>query len=222
MENFTATMIGVFWILAAAGFGLIGGIIGRWNGGGEPVGWGKYTPNPVDPILLSIPYAVIAFALLPWKIAAVLWILTVIAILKGHGRNMDLGTFDNSSRPEGVKAEWYEFLIKGLYGKIPEYWYDALGLAISGLTYTLPVGLAVALGVDGLFMPGMLVALSGALKSLGYMVGRPFETKTKIDDYIEPRVERIVRLSDPTSWGEFFAWDFLWTVAVPVFWILVL
>lgn len=108
-----STLNGLYFFFAVLLGAILGGIVYRWRGGGEPVGWGKYMPRPVDQILFSLPYIALAFYVLPSWSAGILSLITVAFVSKGHGRNMDLGTFDNNSRPEGVKPEWYEGLIDG-------------------------------------------------------------------------------------------------------------
>lgn len=194
---------------------LVGAIVFRWRGGGQPEGWGKYMPRPIDQTLFSLPYIGLAFYFLPWWQAAILSLITVAMVTKGHGRNMDLGNSD-ATHPD-ARPEWYEGLIEGLYGKIPNYWYDALGLAISGLTYTIPVGLFLANPAGPYFYEGLALAFSGALKAPAYMLGRWFDTKTSADDYLEPRLNTVVRLDGATSWGEFFTGFLLWGAAGIIF-----
>lgn len=208
MPNLTA-------ILIILGVALVGAIIYRWRGGGQPEGWGKYMPRPIDQTLFSLPYIGLAFYFLPWWPAAILSFVTVALVSKGHGRNMDLGNSD-ATHPD-AKPEYYEGLISGLYGKISNYWYDALGLVISGLTYTLPVGLFLANPAGPYFWEGLALALSGALKAPAYMLGRWLDTKTGLDEYLEPRLYKVVRLDGATSWGEFFTGLFLWGFAVALF-----
>lgn len=210
----------LFFIIVASA--IIGGIVYRWRGGGEPVGWGKYMPRPLDQILFSVPYIALAFYVLPLWSAGILSLITVAFVSKGHGRNMDLGTFDNSLPPGGVKPEWYEGIIDGLYGKIPEYWYDALGLAVSGLTYTIPVGLFIADPAGGYFWEGLFLALSGALKAPAYMLGRWLDDNggDPLDDF-EDQTDGVVTFDGPTSWGEFLTGFFLWAGAAAVGWFIV-
>ena len=208
MENILG--IGIVILLA-----LVGAIIFRWRGGGQPEGWGKYMPRPVDQTLFSLPYIGLAFFFLPWWPALILSIITVAMITKGHGRNMDLGHSDET-HPNAL-PEWYEGLILGLYGKISNYWYDALGLVISGLTYTIPVGLFLANPSGPYFVEGLILALSGALKAPAYMFGRWLDEKTGFEEYLEPRLYKVVRLDGATSWGEFFTGLFLWGAAGALF-----
>ncbi len=205
------TLIGLLICFVLA---VVGGIIFRWRGGGEPVGWGKYMPRPIDQILFSSIYMVIAFGVLEQWPATILSIITVIMVSKGHGRNMDLGTFDNSSKPGGVKPEWYEGLIAGLYGKIPEYWYDALGMVVSGLTYTIPLGLFIADPAGPYFTEGLIIAASGGLKGPAYMIGWFFHDMLwNTVDVSSEDLQKVVRFDGETSLGEFLTGFFLWGVA---------
>lgn len=175
---------------------IAGLFIGRWNGGGRPK-FLKWLDNPFSQILYAYPYLLILLAAVPVTVITapawlagfhifLIFVLTVIMILKGHGHNMDLGTSD----PRGL-PEWYEgALYKALYGKIPNYWYDAIGLVISGLTYTLPVGL---------YLGNPLLALSGALKAPAYMLGRALYD-WKPEFFNMPKLA----MDAATAWGEAF------------------
>lgn len=207
------TLIGILICFVVA---VIGGIIFRWRGGGEPVGWGKYMPRPVDQILFSSIYIAIAFLILDQWPAAILSIITVIMVSKGHGRNMDLGTFDNSTVKGGVKPEWYEGLIAGLYGRIPEYWYDALGMVVSGLTYTIPLGLFIGDPSGDYFTEGMILAASGALKGPAYMIAWLIDSIYEISDIYDDEFEAVVEFEGATSFGEFLTGFFLWGVAAAI------
>lgn len=178
--------------------GLAGLIIGRWNGGGRPK-FLKWLDNPLSQILYAYPYLIILWltapAIMPlapawfvyWHIFLV-FALTVVTILKGHGRNMDLGTSDKNK--PNAELEWYEGLIYPLYGKIPNYWYDALGLVISGLTYTLP---------SGLYTANPFLALSGAFKAPSYMLGK-FLCDRWPNVFIRPKIA----MDGFTAYGEAF------------------
>lgn len=185
--------------------------IGRWNGGGRP-SWLRWLDNPFSQILYAWPYIAIACLAVPqlvdgprwfeWWHVALLSVLTVVMVVKGHGHNMDLGTSDPRGEPE-----WYEGgLYEALYGKISNYWYDAIGLAISGLTYTLPLGL---------YMANPLLALSGALKAPAYMAGRALWNW-------KPEFFRSERwaMDAPTAYGEAFTCAALHAVAAAVLWEL--
>lgn len=187
----------------------IGGLLYRYRGGGEPNEALSF-PRPVDQLLFSSIYFAIAFLTLPWWPAAILSGVTLVMVLKGHGRNMDLGTSD-ATHPN-AKPEWYEGIIGGLYGKIPNYWYDALGLMISGLTYTAPLGLFIADPSGPYLTLGLILAASGALKAPAYMLGRAGEAffERLLDGVDE---EKIIMLDGPTSLGEFFTGFFLYLVA---------
>lgn len=181
----------VFYLIPLLMF-TFGLFIGRWNGGGRPE-WLKWLDNPFSQILYAYPVLLILLVVVPatvhtepnwlsnWHIFLV-YAATVIMILKGHGHNMDLGTSDEG-KPEAL-PEWYEGIIQPLYGKIPNYWYDALGLVISGITYTLPLGL---------YLGNPLLAVSGAVKAPMYMLGRA------ISDIFSFKK---LSLSEPTAWGE--------------------
>lgn len=175
---------------------IFGLFIGRWNGGGRPK-WLKWLDNPFSQMLYAYPILLILLAAVPaavqtepnwlsnwlsnWHIFVV-YVASFVMILKGHGHNMDLGTSDES-KPNAL-PEWYEGIIQPLYGKIPNYWYDALGLVISGVTYTLPAGI---------YLGNPALAFVGAVKAPMYMLGREI---SKVFSFKE------LSLSEPTAFGE--------------------
>jgi hypothetical protein len=91
---------------------------------------------------------------------------------------MDLANYKKPREPETIEP-----IIKYWHEKIPEYLYDVIGTALTGLIVTLPVGIYMALfghyhyvevfssNEYNAYLPGILVGLSGLLKSPGYMIG---------------------------------------------------
>ena len=156
-------------ILGAA---LIGGLIYRMRGG-----LGPSLPRPIEQILFSLPYGGFAYLVTEnWIVAAVALAITTVTVLKGHGNNMDLGTWE-----EAAEHEWYEKLL-GYYKLDPqsprtaaEYWYDVGGMAISGLTYTIPAGVATL---------NPLVAISGVLKAPAYMISWALIKSTELGEWL--------------------------------------
>lgn len=132
-------------------FALAGAFVYRMRGGMKPS-----FPRPVDQMLFALPYGVAVFLAQGPILGLAAFVLTTLALVKGHGNSMDLGDQDKT-------PEWYEFLIKWLKPKISLYWYDATGLALSGLSYTLPAGI---------LMLNPWIALSGVLKSPAYMLAK--------------------------------------------------
>ena len=112
----------------------------------------------------SLPYAMFVLAAMDYTLwgfvaAGAVLILTFTAVATGHGNYQDLGEWKNENH---YKSEQTEFLINWLMGRINNYWYDALGLSVTGLIITLPAGIVLC---------SPLIALSGALKGPAYMVG---------------------------------------------------
>lgn len=138
---------------------IAGAFVYRMRGGMKPS-----LPSPVDQMIFALPYGVVTYLETNIWIALVVYILTTIAIRKGHGNTMDLGT-----QPES-DPEWYEFFIKWAKPRLSPYWYDALGQAVSGLTYTLPAGIATL---------NPVLALSGIAKAPAYMISRKGDADTE-------------------------------------------
>lgn len=135
---------------------VVGALISRWHGGG----FFRISKAWIS-IIWALPFAYLVGTYNSWL---VLPALTLCALGKstGHGNWFDLATM-----PQGTR-ERLEFIIRPLYNRIPEYWYDVLGLAITGLA-------AVSGGL--LILPyspvgAALIMACGLIKALCYMVGR--------------------------------------------------
>jgi len=144
---------------AAASSGMI---VYRWRGSDEDI-------RPLSQIIFALPYAAATWFLAPhigagWTNYAYLSIVTLLvfaatfaAVCTGHGGWQDLGT--------SIKArtdEWLEFSIKWLKPYLSPYWYDVLGMCVSGLAISLSCGIATL---------NPIIALSGLTKSLAYVIG---------------------------------------------------
>jgi len=150
-------------------------------------GWPSL-PRPIEQALFCIPILLVSLSS-PWYIALLAYALSVAAVCKGHGRNMDLG--HSHKKNEDVEPEWYEFTVSWLQPHLSEYWYDVIGVSISGLTYTLP-----------LLLTNPIMAPVGLLKGPAYMIGwtnkMPSITIGKFT------------LKHETEWGEFLTGEFIW------------
>lgn len=133
---------------------IAGGFLYRWRG--MALKWKKYFPRPFNQIAFAAPYALACVPDLGWWALGIL-ALTTLATLSGHGGFLDMGTWKSERDDETL-----EFIIKPLQNRIPDFWYDSIGMAITGLVITLPAGIALG---------SPILALSGALKSLAYIMG---------------------------------------------------
>lgn len=162
------------------------------------------TPHPSEQMAFCLIFAGLFYVYeVPLSQAIIAYVVAVIMTLKGHGDSMDLGWYKNAKPSE---REWYNFMIKRWEDKLSPYWYDFLGLVISGLVITLFPGLILSF-----FDPivGILVGLSGALKGVAYMIGwliQPdFDKRQKLKlkwGWFE--------ITNATQWGEFFTGLFIW------------
>jgi len=134
--------------------GLLGAIIYRFRGAATPLK--RYLPRPISQIVFSLPYAYVAFLSGGFWVSFFCLLLTLAFVCTGHGNGHDLGSADRG------EDETLEILVKWLYGKIPEYWYDVILMLVLGVCITIPCGLAAG---------SMLIALSGSLKAPAYMIG---------------------------------------------------
>ena len=149
-------------------FSLLGGCLYRWRGHASK--YKKYFPRPFNQIVFAAPYAAITYlATGLWWAALIVLALTTLATLTGHGNHLDLGTM-----PEG-KPETTEFLIKPFKSKLPSYWYDVLGMSMSGMLITASAGIATG---------NIPLILSGLLKGPAYMIGNKTTNDTALSEFL--------------------------------------
>lgn len=180
-------MTGFFFIALAA---LIGGALYRLRGS--------------EKFQISRPLEAAAFCSILWLPLLSLPVhVRVMAIvfawgmsLRGHGTSMDLGTWTKHAEPE-----WYEYafgLLK-IKDKLSPYWYDALGLAVSGFVVSFFPGLALVAAGD---MSGFALMFAGVVKAPAYMaaLALPFPKWPLLKGF--------------TEWGEFFFGAAFWAIIV--------
>ena len=150
---------------------ILGALISRWHGGGF-FRIGKVWIS----LIWALPFAYLVYAYNPWLALPAL-ALCALGKSSGHGNWFDLATM-----PQGTR-ERLEFIIRPLYNKIPEYWYDVIGLSVVGLA-AVSGGLLIApynpLGA-------VAIALAGLMKPLGYMIGWklwPSPKSTEFGEYV--------------------------------------
>lgn len=131
-------------------------ILSRWRGHASD--YKKYLPRPWSQFLLALPFALVcAPPNSSWIAAALVLVITWGTWLTGWGNVYDL-----AHAKRGDKLEKIEWPIHWLYGRIPEYWYDFIGLALRGLIITLPAGIATN---------NPWLAISGASMAIAYAIG---------------------------------------------------
>lgn len=188
-------------------FALAGGWLSRMCGGGPPK-----LPYGLDQWLYSLPYLLICLPAVA-VIAALLGATkesrkryyplvllpyggAVVGKRTGHGGGIDAGTSEVVRDDEKLEA-----IIKPLHGKISEYWYDILLLAVTGIATTLVAGIMLAfLNV----WAGMAVALSGLTKGPAYMIGWAI--------YPNGSGKGIPHLNEATAIGEFLTGFFAYLI----------
>lgn len=124
--------------------------------------WKKYFPRPFNQIVFAAPYSYVCYDVIGWW-CVLLLVPTTLALLTGHGKFMDLGAWDRAADDETL-----EFIIKPLEGRVPTYWYDLAGLAVTGIAVTLAAGLVIGFSNP---LAGGVLALSGGLKAAAYAIG---------------------------------------------------
>ena len=150
---------------AIALFSFLGGFLSRMCGGMKPkLSWG------LDQWIYALPYGalptVALWALNPFVAAGLGFLSYAGAFLgkrTGHGGWMDLGTWLKERSDERL-----EFVGKFIRGKIPEYWYDAIMLSVSGVAVSLVASASIAVVNPLAALPTLI---GGPLKPLPYMLG---------------------------------------------------
>lgn len=137
--------------------------LSRMSGGGEPkLPWG------LDQWLLSLPYLIFIPQVGYWIVPA--YLSAVLGLRLGHGRGFHYKIpFEPGSEPERVEAV--------IPDSWPVYWQKFSIMALNGLAVTLM--LAIVTLCHGYVLSGLILALSGALKSLAYMT-----RKTEDSEYL--------------------------------------
>ncbi len=162
-------------------YAILGGLWFRYRGSGVPF----HPPR----IVLILGWALIMtlpiWWLAPWWAAALVVAVTTGATSLGHGDWQDFGT-SHLSDP----AEYLNVIVHRLTSKRDGTLHDMIGMALSGMTYTLAPALAAAVFAGPLWLLWLPV---GALKAIAYWFGwRVFGFKVPIP-----------HLDHPTAVGEF-------------------
>jgi hypothetical protein len=125
----------------------------------------KRVPRFVWKVLFALPFGYAVFMQDGLLAALVIMGFVIAGISVGHGNVMDNGT-----NPER-KQEWFEVYRDWLRKKgVSERSQDFIGLSLTGLFVTLPVGIVLG---------NVFIALSGVLKALSYRVGYLYGGKTE-------------------------------------------
>jgi hypothetical protein len=174
----------MIWLLLCAS---AGAVFYRMRGG-----WPNW-PRPIEQCLFCLVFLYQLYSYnLGWPWIAAGYILAVIGTCTGHGGFMDLGTWLKARARERL-----EFLIICVENKLSPYWYDALGLAVTGLAVT--AGPAIMLAINGHCQEAALTLLSGFTKPVAYMISRKSGFGTEGGEWLTGAFQwaAIVLLSGP-------------------------
>ncbi len=145
-------------------FSLLGGLLSRMVGGGKP--------NLLIPAqwLYALPYGMIFMG--TWY-GLPAYACSAIGKRIGHFPYFLLGHYTQaiSNRPPSP----VEPIVRFFFGldKGGQYWRDFFGLTLTGLAVTIVPGILYGLVINPL--AGLLLALSGAFKSIAYAIGWKFK-----------------------------------------------
>lgn len=132
------------------------GWLSRMAGGGWPrLPWG------LDQWILASPYLLL-YPLIGWGIIPS-YLVAVLGLRLGHGRGFNYKSpFKEGSQPEKIEI----FIPKNLPVSIQKF----LIMFLTGLVVTL--GFSISLASNGHWIYSLILALSGATKSLAYFAPR--------------------------------------------------
>lgn len=137
---------------------LVGGWVSRMCGGAPPkLPWG------LDQFVFSLPYLIFFPVIGIWQ-SVLSYAGAVLGKRLGHGNGMDLSYSKTRGNPEKV-----EKVILWLHGKISEYWYDFLTLALTSLVANLILG--GFLIFTNPLIGGWFLVLSTLCKPVAYSIG---------------------------------------------------
>jgi len=189
-------------------FGLVGAVIYRWRGHASE--YKKYFPRPWNQIAFALPYAFLAYLEAGLFVSCICLAFTTLFVLSGHGNWFPKTGFKSPYEPETI-----EYPILWLKGRVPDELYKFIGMAISGLSISLSLGVVTG---------SLLIAFSGALKAPAYWAGRliydtlPKAPKKDAAGNSYMGIKHFPRNMDyNTELGEFltglFLWSSLWVLA---------
>lgn len=136
---------------------IAGAALYRWRGHASK--YKKFFPRPLNQIAFAAPYAYAVYLMgYDWYWYIPVLVLSTLGVLTGHGKFMDLASYKILTSDETL-----EFLIKQWEDKMSNYWYDFLGLAVTGVAVTLAAGTLLG---------NPLLAFSGALKAPAYAIAK--------------------------------------------------
>lgn len=148
---------------------LLGAWLYRWRGMAHE--HKKYFPRPFNQIVFAAPFAFVCmlfwYPVIGWVAVLptlLVWTMTTLGVLTGHGRGMDLGETDQGD------AETLEFLVRWAKPHLSLYWYDMLLLSVTGLAVTLPAGIATM---------NFWFACAGLLKGPAYAAAKHLKMGTE-------------------------------------------
>jgi len=148
---------------------LVLGTLSAWHGGRISGGDPKIVKNFAWALVFTIPIGIFCPA---WTL-----IFSPLCLLKGtgHGRiwRPDL-PLDLSKEPE--KAE---YLLRWLYGRVSDYWYKVIAMALIGLAAVSGAVLAFAFTSP---LAGLCVAIGGLCKGLNAAL---FREDTAVREYAD-------------------------------------
>lgn len=194
-------MLSLISIASAAG---LGAFIYRARG----AGWSWWPiERPWNQLIVSLPFlplALIAFGVEWFGIGVALGLLVLGTVTAGMGHG-DYMRLTRHSEGHAVKdEEEVGIILKWLFPSLSiggsRYWYEFVGLSLTGLIVTLPV--AIVLAVQGFILAAILCFMAGFLKGAAYELGWR------------------VNPNGGTDYGEWFFGAVLWGLLISAIWVL--
>lgn|SRR3990167_1429929 len=142
-------------------FAIIGSIISRLCGAR------KVLILDLEKWIYAIPYGAIGWVFYNPVLGVGCYLAGVLGKKLGHGQYIHLGY----KRQPFEQDEKIDPLLRFFFGRDEggQYWRCATGLALTGIVISLLPGIIYAVKIDALY--GVLLAFSGALKAVAYIIG---------------------------------------------------
>ncbi len=167
-------------------YGLAGGCLYRWRGGGWPTSkktWPKWKRGLHKVSRVGFSGSFLCLPLwftVPWWAAAAATILTITAVTMGHGDWIDFGT---SQRTD--PNEWLNPLVHLLTSRRDGPLHDTIGMILSGMSYTFSPAIVAAVFLGPWWMLWLPIgALKGAAYWLAWNVKVPSSPPTVVGEFL--------------------------------------
>lgn len=173
---------------------IIGAVLSRWCGGGITDLHKRIGISFLPELIFSVPFGYIAAQIVgPWG-----WLVVAFTLLgkqTGHGQWLDMGKMPLLKNREHrlsflVDWLWFKVLRRPEKHKVSgtdvdsrshSYWYDFLGMFITGIAVTISCGVVI---MTHNILYGLAFILWGGSKAIAYDLGHRIGHRTGAQEYL--------------------------------------